>query len=395
MILYFNPGHETAINNASRYYTPPANVVTMQHELAFLPAWYGSNEDVVFVHHLPDTSYFNYISDKFDNLPKPITPETLPSLPESEVSLWGISPQSIHFFEELSRANDVTLRIPECKDEFSYLNSRQAAKDCLCKILDKTPQISDDIIPTFCSNLEDIEQMVNTSNTKLLAKAPYSSSGRGLLWLPTSGLTRTERQILHGILKKQSSVSIERVLNKKADFAMEFISDGQGNVTFAGFSLFQTNNKGAYQSNYIGSQENIINKLSGYLPIYLIDKIKEDLVEILKDSYATLYKGCIGVDMLVYEERGEYKLHPCLEINMRYNMGYLALKLYENHILPSSNGQFYLDFNAKEGEIFEKHLQMEQNHPTLFESKKLEKGYFPLCPVNKDSRYWAYIVIEN
>lgn len=395
MILYFNPGHETAVNNTSPYYTAPANTVAMQQELAYLPAWYGTENDLILVHDSLEKEYYSYLLDNLGQIPKAITQDALTNTSVPDVSLWGISPQSVHYFKELSNEFDIKLNIPEWKEDFIYLNSRKAAKDSLEKIIDRIPQISDNIIPRFYTKLEDIEQAVNTSETQLLAKAPYSSSGKGLLWLPITGLTRTERQILHGTLKKQGYVSIERVLEKETDFAMEFMSDGQGNVTFAGYSLFHTNNKGGYLGNYIGAQKEINRQLTNNLSSFLLEEIKANLIEILKGKYALLYKGCIGVDMLIYQEKGEYKLHPCLEINMRYNMGYLALKLYENHILPASHGEFHLDFKKNEGDIFREHLQMQQTYPALFESQRLKKGYLPLCPVNEKSRYWAYILIND
>lgn len=394
MIHYFNPGHETAVHNASPYYTAPANVVSMQQELSYLPAWYGEKEDVVLIHE-SDLEYFNYISENLNKIPRPILKSEVINYSGSKVSLWGISPQAIYFLDELTKETGTTLNYPTWKEELKHLNSRLIAQETLKTLINRTKQISIDIIPQFFTNLEDIEQAANVSDNRLLAKAPYSSSGRGLLWLPATGLTRTERQILHGILKKQGSVSIERVLDKKTDFAMEFMCDGKGNVSFEGYSLFRTNNKGAYLGNYIGRQDYIYAQLTCNISSSLLEEVKTNLIEILKQKFAPLYKGCIGIDMLIYKENGIYRLHPCLEINMRYNMGYLAMKLYENHISPSSHGQFHLNFSAIEGEIFRQHLQMKQDYPTLFEKKKLKKGYLPLCPVNEKSKYWTYVVVED
>ena len=52
---YFNPGHETAVLNASRHYQQPTHVAKMQNDMAFLPAWYASAGDYVFMENqLPD-----------------------------------------------------------------------------------------------------------------------------------------------------------------------------------------------------------------------------------------------------------------------------------------------------------------------------------------------------
>lgn len=393
-IHYFNPGHETAVNNASPYYTPPANIAAMQEELSFLPAWYADREDKVLVDSKNEV-YYSYLTEKFSTLAQPVSQNELTLYRDANVSLWGVSPQAIRYFEELNKELEINLDIPEWSEEYKYLNSRLAARDCLSELINSIPLLSQVIIPQFYTNLDDINRAVNTSAYQLLAKAPYSSSGRGLLWLPATGLTRTENQILHGILKKQGSISIERVLDKQIDFAMEFMADGKGNIAFAGYSLFYTNAKGGYEANYIGSQESIIEQLSEKISLDLLDSVKGKLINILSEKLTTLYNGCIGVDMLIYLEDNEYKLHPCVEINMRYNMGFLTCRLYENYIATQSCGKFYIDFNPKAEEMYNNHLLMEEKHPIRIENGKITSGYLSLCPINRSNRYRAYVLVEK
>lgn len=393
-IHYFNPGHETAVNNASPYYTPPANIAAMQEELSFLPAWYADREDKVLVGSKEEI-YYSYLTEQFSALAQPISQNELKLYRYANVSLWGVSPQAIRYFEELNKELEINLNIPEWSEEYKYLNSRLAARDCLSELIDSIPLLSQAIIPQFYTNLDDINRAVDTSIYQLLTKAPYSSSGRGLLWLPATGLTRTENQILHGILKKQGSVSIERVLDKQMDFAMEFMADGKGNIAFAGYSLFYTNAKGGYEANYIGSQKSIIEQLSEKISLDLLDSVKNKLINILSEKFATLYNGCIGVDMLIYLEDNEYKLHPCVEINMRYNMGFLSCRLYENYIATQSCGKFYIDFNPKAEEMYNNHLLMEEKHPIRIENGKITSGYLSLCPINRSNRYRAYVLVEE
>ena len=393
-IHYFNPGHETAVNNASPYYTPPANIAAMQEELSFLPAWYADREDKVLVDS-KDEVYYSYLTEKFSTLAQPVSQNELTQYRDANVSLWGVSPQAIRYFEELNKELEINLNIPQWSEEYKYLNSRLAARDCLSELINSIPLLSQAVIPQFYTNLDNINRAVNASAYQLLAKAPYSSSGRGLLWLPATGLTRTENQILHGILKKQGSVSIERVLDKQMDFAMEFMADGKGNIAFAGYSLFYTNAKGGYEANYIGSQESIIEQLSEKISLDLLDSVKGKLINILSEKLTTLYNGCIGVDMLIYLEDNEYKLHPCVEINMRYNMGFLTCRLYENYIATESCGKFYIDFNPKAEEMYNNHLLMEEKHPIRIENGKITSGYLSLCSINRSNRYRAYVLVEE
>lgn len=389
---YFNPGHETAVHNGSPFYTAPSNIAVMQQELAYLPAWYADKDDLILVEKYDN--YFSFLNKNIGCLPQAITQDELAKYNDADVNLWGVSPQAIHYFDMLNNEHETNLNIPTWHNEYTILNSRLNAKDCLNEIVNQIPQIQNSIIPLFYTKLEDIDNAVRLSEYKLLAKAPYSSSGRGLLWLPVTGLTRTENQILHGILKKQGSVSIEHVLDKKTDFAMEFLTDGNGNIQFAGYSLFETNSKGAYESNYIGSQQSIENELTQYIPKKWLDRVKDVLFSILKERYAHLYEGCVGVDMMIYTDNGKYELHPCVEINMRFNMGYLALKLFEKYMVSTSRGRFYIDFHPTAGKIHEQHILMQQQYPVQFRNGRITNGYLSLCPVNEYNRYRAYILID-
>lgn len=394
MIHYFNPGHETAVLNASPYYTAPANVVAMQSDLAYLPAWYANAQDVVYTgSELRD--YYNYLSAYFHRLPHPVSGDELAGYSDREVVFWGISPQVIHQFREINDECGLDLHLPEWKNELTYLNSRQASLDCLKKLQNEIPEISLSLQPQVFTTLEEIEAAVNATGCRLLAKAPYSSSGRGLLWLPVGGLTRTERQILHGVLKKQGAVMIERVVDKHTDFAMEFMSDGLGNVSYKGYSLFETNSKGGYGNNYLGSQDDMEDQLFRHINPLLLEKVKLSVMKILSSVYAPYYKGCVGVDMMLYRDEGEIRIHPCVEINMRYNMGYLSLCFSKNYLSNNSHGQYFLDFNPVSGKMLDIHNTMIRKYPLVAKDGKILSGYLSLCPVGEKTHYRAYVLIRE
>lgn len=393
MLLYFNPGHETAVLNASPYYMPPANVLQLQADLALLPAWYGSSEDCVFVRNEAEKAYISQLKKYFPNLPAAITENDLTTGCCPDVSFWGISPQAIHFFSELKEKHKTGIKIPAWKNEYNYLNSRKASKDCLEILIDQIPEISANLLPSFCNTLEEAEKLITGTGNNLLAKSPYSSSGRGLLWLPAGKLPGKEKEVLHGMLKKQGCISLEAVLDKETDFAMQFMTDEKGNVRFAGYSFFETNSKGAYLGNFLESRHTIEKMLAEKISFTLLEHVKQTLISILTNKYAPVYKGCIGVDMMIYNENGCYKLHPCLEINMRYNMGYLSARLQQNYLAQSVKGRFRIEYNGKEGNTYQKHTEISQQFPLQVKDGKIEQGYLSLCPVSANSKYHAYMLI--
>jgi len=395
---YFNPGHETAVLNSSPYYTPAANQLKMQRDLAFLPAWYaGSPDDLVWIEDdLPDD--FIETVKPLRHLAKAISITGLAnqenSIKNASVSPWGISPQSIRFFETINNKYGSNFILPEWKKEYTDLCSRQTARKCLESIIQSHPEIDKDILPEFYTTIEAIENRIQTSEIQLLAKAPYSSSGRGLLWLPSGKLHQSEKQIINGILKKQLTVSLEKVLDKQIDFAMLFHANGLGKIDYTGLSLFETGKKGVYDKNIVTSQTNIQNKLQTFIDNSLLENIKQTLIAFLSATSGFVYSGCIGVDMMIYSENGSFKLHPCVEINMRNTMGLLAFRLYQYFIHNNSYGYFKIDYNNKPGELLQKRHEMKRDFPAIFEDGRIKSGYLSLCPVKEDSKYWAYVVLK-
>ena len=72
----------------------------------------------------------------------------------------------------------------------------------------------------FCKKVREVEKYLILQNAPFILKTPYSSSGRGLLWLPERKLTTKDRTWIEGALNKQGCVSIECALDKYQDFAM-------------------------------------------------------------------------------------------------------------------------------------------------------------------------------
>lgn len=399
MIHYFNPGNETAILNGSPYYTPAANQVKMHQDLAFLPAWYACYpNDIIWVEKdLPDE--FKSIITGLNVVTKVVTSEKLKDcqaeVKNSVIDLWGPALHDIRFFEKISRDFYLDFILPEWKTEFPALCHRNISHRCLEFLIQSEVEIEPDILPRSFFRIEDIENELQQSHVALLAKAPYSSSGRGLQWLPPGELHQSEKQIISGILKKQKSVSLEKVLDKKIDFAMLFYSNDMGTVDFIGFSLFETNNKGAYSRNIILSQRKIKQLLEEYVGTDILERVKNQLIIFLNKTFTSAYKGCIGVDMMIYSDNNGYKLHPCVEINMRKSMGFLSLRLYQNHCCENSSGIFSVEFNNHRGEILNNHRKNTETYPLKIENGKIKSGYLSLCPVDEETKYLAYVLIDS
>lgn len=352
MIRYFNPGHEAAVWADSPFYQPPTSVLKLQKDLAFLPFYYADLGDYVY---LP--------GDHYDD---PI----IQSLYGQTVDFWGLSKSAIHLFEQFSEKYDLNLVIPKWSDRYKSLTSREFSASCLAALAEEIPGIAKDIIPVFYSDLSEIEYLNRNTPDQLLLKSPYSSSGRGLLWLEKPELSRSSRQIIAGMLKKQGKVSVEKVLKKGLDFSMQFDSD-----KFLGYSIFHTNSKGAYNCSYLASQERMEIFLSDCFKPGLFPAVIKKLQELIRERILPYYSGNIGVDMMIYiigeeNDKGEcYFLHPCVEMNLRKSMGYVSLKIFERMEQPDWSGYFTVKYNAK--------------NP--------DERFIDLCPVHPDTKFRAIV----
>ena len=99
--------------------------------------------------------------------------------------------------------------------------------------------------------------------------------------------------------------------------------------------------------------------------------------------------------MLLYFQDSQLHIHPCVEINMRYTMGIVALQLSRNYVSPGSHGAMYITFDARPGEAYRQHLQMQAAYPLVIEGHRAKKGYLSLCPVTTDTKYRAYLLLDD
>nr|WP_129730266.1 hypothetical protein [Parabacteroides goldsteinii] len=397
-IHYFNPGHETAVLLGSENYTPPTNVQRMIKELSCLPVWYANSDDFVFAEEIVSPRFFSLQPKEFRPFATLISRKELKAkgsaLPEMIATPWGLSPQSLRLFEDLKKSCPLNLSVPSWKEDYFKLTGRQTAAECLELIRQQLPELPIPVAPKFCKKIREVEKYLILQNAPFVLKTPYSSSGRGLHWLPERKLTPKDRTWIEGAINKQGTVSIECGLDKVQDFAMEFYSDGEGNVTYEGISVFGTERQGSYSGNMLGNQDYLCRQITHWVGEEVYSQIQNAVTEALKNVYGNIYRGYLGVDMIVYKtSKGAYAIHPCIEINMRYTMGMVALRLSQKYLAPTAVGDFHVTYENKDGEAYERHRFMKETYPLIIEDGKIKEGYLSLCPVTKETRYRAYILV--
>lgn len=399
-IHYFNPGHETAVLLGKRNYTAPSNVRKMQGDLALLPAWYADKGDFVYVGNgEPGDIDISLIDVEVKPNGSPLSGEIIASLKASgsilEAEPWGLSPHSLAQFERLRYRSGLNIFVPEWRDDYFRLTGRKSAAITMADIRESITDMDLPQPATFCTSIDELELFISRNSAPFIIKTPYSSSGRGLMWIHEKSLDSRIAKWAASAISKQGAISIELALDKRQDFAMEFWSDGNGAVSYRGLSIFNTEQRGSYSGNILSTQPEMEMILARYLSIEIIERVKRALEEILSKRYGALYRGCIGVDMLIYQRAdGHYDIHPCIEINMRYTMGYVALRLYEEYISHGAIGEFFVSYDKVDGEALMSHLSLRKRYPLILENGRIKSGYISLCPVNKETNYRSFIIIK-
>jgi hypothetical protein len=288
-LYVFNPENDMALADGRPGYTPPAQIQQMRHELWWLPQWWAKEGDIVWNGE-----------------------DRLKLTDDTQILPWGWSPVLRHQLEQAG-VQEFLLPSTEKIEQIRQLSHRRTAVALLQELRDELPldgHIAGESV--LCQNMEEVEETVNTYNGALL-KSPWSSSGRGLI---QTGNPQWKAWVKR-ILKTQGSVVVEQFLHKVADFALEFWLDGTGGVEYRGLSLFYTNERGAYQGNWVAPEGQKLAWLAQYIPLQYLKEIRAWWEERLRRFD---YQGPVGIDMMLAEEG----ICPCIEVNWRWTMGLVS-----------------------------------------------------------------------
>ena len=373
----FNPENDLALADGGANYCPTPAATQIANNLASLPLWFADINDKVLLldsthheYHKRISSLFPVASPYDNNMCNDIT----------SCTPWGWSAQikrrlGVMGFNAILPSDENIKSIRE-------ISNRQSSIKILTAL--RNSGIETPALPIYHTNADDVASFIN-NRPRCVIKAPWSGSGKGIAW----GIGRVEppmENFYKGVIRRQGGVVCEEFLNAKIEFAMEFFADGN-KVTFAGYSLFKSF-KGSYSGNVLASNEEIETFLSKFIPNEELYKLKIILPEILQSLlHESGYTGYFGIDMMVYESGGKLRLNPCMELNLRMNMGMTARLFFDRYVAKERTGEFQVCFFKKKGEAYISHLTNKEKFPLETENGKITNGYIELSPITEESRY--------
>ena len=215
------------------------------------------------------------------------------------------------------------------------LSHRRLAIECTKHILSSYPS------PLWCLTsakeafcMDEIRRIVEDYNDTIL-KSPWSGSGRGLRPVRKDSWTESDIGWCEKTIEKQGSVIVERREKVAVDFSVQYIVE-RNIVRFAGYSIFRTFH-GAYTANLLASNEDMLSYLGTFTEKELILKTRDLVQSFLENEFCGKYLGTIGVDMFIDKT---HCLVPCVELNVRNNMGLVARNLFDHHFDTSLSAKY-------------------------------------------------------
>ncbi len=439
LMYLFNPDNDLALANFSPNYTPPASATRMAEELAVLPIWYagedpimaGRNgimggENIGFVGSdvLVDgeTAVADARTSGCDTVMAAVNRETtegtkviaggelnrsfleavnkvlpvesslipfsdIALYPQREIVPWGWNPALCKKLLSMDVAKE---QIPT-KEELRRLREyadRQHAVRILGELQAEEAAFCGE--SRYFTSLEDLLAYLQSFSGDKLLKMPLSGSGKGLIRV-LGAITDKQIDWCRRVIRGQGGVVAEPVLRKVEDFAMEFYLK-DGNTSFASYSLFRASTSGAYLGNELLSDALILEKLSRYIPIRLLEDLRASLTAKLAASFPR-YNGYAGVDMMICETEDGYRIQPCVEINMRMNMGMVARIFYNRFMAADGMGTFTVDYFKNPGDALAFHQKMQQESPLKVQQGRIISGYLALTPIIEATRFAAYVIV--
>lgn len=437
-LFYFNPTCEMAVLNGSRTYTPPRHLRDFEKELSLIPMWLASAEDIVLtekgcsadfidtirnwgvqapqfllfseggadsVRNIGTSSVLCGDTKGATNLPEDCAEETLAADDIShlrknraclsagsgiELHPWGWSP-AVHRKLEPFKASNWDHPMAEWKEDHKLLLSRFTCNELIGAIYEEAKSLSLIEIPSIpieIRTLDELRRAEAEEELPLLLKTPWSASGRGLFRIRSRAENAAGNTWVLGKLRQHGALLAEPMLDKLLDLSFHYWSGPDG-IEFRGVNLFNTDPAGQFEGCLVNPHKEVVPEG------FPFDEAVEQAISLLLRGLQSIdlhhrYHGPVGIDALIYRNKdGQVKLHPAIEINLRYTMGLVNLRLADK-ISPQSGGSWIIK-RLKVSEW----QNLVRNNPPQLRHGLFYSGVFHLTPPPETEGFMAILTLEG
>ncbi len=354
-VWLYNPNCEAEVAFGGPDVQANARTDRVTADLSVITTYLGVQGDIVLTPRRPTTGFLRTLqSAGFDAVQYVETDLSKddPSLSALQrrklgrLAPWGWSPQTTATLERLVSAQVLSTTGPTAfRTEWADLHAKtthaswaQAWLSTERKALESNGEwlVPDAHLPQHCRTLSDVFRRVHDLSdfSVYRVKTAFGAAGQGQIRLmgePEGNQVRW----LEKRLKRDGGVTVEPEFERLIDLSFHYDRHAQDGVVFKGLRRFLSDAHGRYRgvvlsrhgsglpsegSRFLhgdGRDTGRLERAAQALGRGLEGRLKE-----------AAYTGPIGVDAFVYRDReGALRLQPCVEINPRWTMGRVGLRL--------------------------------------------------------------------
>lgn len=382
LLYIFNPENDLALAYGEEGYTAPPAARQLRRDLQMLPVWFCEAGSTVLSQCCEeDAAWLGGISDSFGIDTRCIAINHLQNHTYG-YRPWGWSRDlRRRLLNECVPAGQ--LPTVEQIDRWRELSHRRISRRLL-RWVSKRVSAPMPELPHEAHSVAEVREYEHL-HPRCYIKAPWSSSGHGV-YRVLEPESRNFAIWTQGVINRQGSIMCEPALEAVQDFAMEYFCRG-GEALTVGYSVFGNDAHSAFSSGIVADEATlrgmIVEKLGDG---QLLDAVREAVRQFVESEIAPCYEGYLGVDMMVYAtEKGEIRLNPCIELNLRATMGVVTAIFASRYLAPGVRGRF----------VVEQCGACHAGEPAVIADGRLRGGTLLLTPGYADSRYRARITVEG
>lgn len=359
-VWIYNPHCDADIARNKPGLTPSEGARAISADLETVPLFLTGTQDILLVKKKPRTEFLENLKEFGFKIPEiteyqePFQPDVIAHKKIGGLFPWGWSPT---VFQQFRPLRDRLVRTTGGNSSFceTLYQNEQFEQTGLGKLFSKAWSVqylkewveshpespfagySSSVGHSFSETataVARIDELLASGNPAMV-KAPYGTSG-----MQVKKVTKVEAPIqgwVKNCIESQGAIVVEPWLNKAADFSIQ-LEIRENKIELFPVRQFITGPQNEYRGTFLGEvcetlPQEALRPFHELIPFW--QGFARDLGHRLQKEG---YLGPAGIDGLLWrDQNGSYTLKPLVELNPRWTMGRVALKL-EKHLLPGVHG---------------------------------------------------------
>ena len=350
-VYWFDPACEgqVALGRPGAF-TPSGPVQQLRRDLAGLPALLCRQDDVVLVPQRPTAHFLRRLLAAGFTLPEfaeygdgDLAGGEILQRKIHRLQPWGFSPDSARFFQPLLAAQTAAAPVQGWRPKWRTLYAKTWSAALLSSFLATRPEgherlCAAAVVGAACASTAEVDRALtrwrDAGYGQMVVKGAFGASGQHQVQVRGTALRQGQEAWVGKLLDQQGAVVVEPWLDKVCDLSLHYDVAADGQVHWLGWTRFFTDARGQYLGSFIARpvaglavEARKLLYARGQKGPWMA-RLGQQLGDHLHKHLAGFdYVGPVGIDALVFREGTGLQLKPVVEVNPRFTMGRVALRL--------------------------------------------------------------------